>query len=303
MSQFPKLNILISFPYFNKKIIAILKEDQSFINLLVDSGAFTAWKKNESVKLESFLSFLDQLKNEGINIWKYFMLDVIGDPEGTRKNLEDMVSLGYSPIPIFTRGEAISEINHLYERFDLIAVGGLVGTLKNRGYVKRIMREVGDRKIHWLGFTEQKFLPIYRPFSVDTSGWTGQVRYGGLKIYTRGGRWMTVRRDDFFKKPSEELQKIFEEYGEDLSRFKNKKEWTGADRLLGVMGAKSYVRYALDIERRFKTKFFLVCSTDIQIRILKDAYNYWRSYHEMRNDTFRRDGLNNPPISSLGTRA
>lgn len=306
MSSSPKLNILIAYPYLDEGIKNLLKKNSEDITFLLDSGAFTSWKAGTSIDLDQYVQFLETLKADGIIPWRYFTLDVIGDPEKTLKNYQDLLDRGYKPVPIFTRGENFSTLEKFYETSDVVAIGGLVQTKQNRGFVKRIMREIKGRPVHWLGFTEGNYISIYKPYSADSSSWAGAVRYGGLKIYTRGGRFIVVRREHFIKRPDPELVKIFEEYGEDLTLFKNRKEWANSGKgkyLLERMTCKSWVRFAMDIEKTFGTKFFLACASKWQIEMMLWAFNYWRSYHEMRNDTFRRDGLNNPPLSSLGTRA
>lgn len=102
-SNTPKLNILIAYPYFNSKIIQELTPliDEGHCRFLLDSGAFSCDTLGIKITVDDYCRFLDNLP---VKPWRYFMLDVVGDPEKTIKNYEIMLSRGYTPIPVFTRG-------------------------------------------------------------------------------------------------------------------------------------------------------------------------------------------------------
>lgn len=294
--SFPKLNILVAYNYLDSTTLSVIKNNQEQIRFLLDSGAFTSWKMGKKVNLDEYIAFIKSMEPQP---WRYFMLDVIGNPQETKQNLDMMLGQNLKPIPIFTRGENIEELERMYSVSDHVAIGGLVGTIKNTGFVKNIMEKIGNRKVHWLGFTQPNFISAYRPYSCDSSSWSGAVRYGGLKIYTRGGRFITVKRLDFLSKPNIELVKIFEEYGEDISLFKNKKEWTNSgkgNRLLERMTYKSWVRMMIDCEKNLGTYFFLACSCKWQVELMVWAYNYWRNKYENSHDFERRNGLGNAPV-------
>jgi hypothetical protein len=169
-----KLNILVSYVYMTNRLCGLLLKNQKDIRLLIDSGAFTAWKAGKRIRLNDYMNFLKKLP---IKPWRYFTLDVIGDGEKTWDNYQRMLDEGFKPIPIFTRGEDFAMLDKYYETSDLVAVGGLVGTPGNKGYVKRIMQEIGDRKVHWLGFTHIKYIRYYQPYSVDSSQHCASVQF------------------------------------------------------------------------------------------------------------------------------
>lgn len=178
-----KLNILISYVYMTDRLVGLLSKHKKDIRLLIDSGAFTAWKAGKRIKLGDYMNFIKTLP---IKPWRYFTLDVIGDPKRTWDNYQKMLDEGLKPVPIFTRGDDFKMLDKYYETSDLVAIGGLVGTPHNKGYVKRMMREVGDRKVHWLGFTKMEYVQYYKPYSVDSSGYCHSVRYVPSTIIHRG---------------------------------------------------------------------------------------------------------------------
>lgn len=268
------LNILVAINYLDKGSIEYLKGIEN-LRFLLDSGAFTAWKAGKEITLDQYISFIEKLP---IEPWRYFTLDKIGDAKGTKENLDTILKAGLKPIPIFTRGDSFEELDHYYSVSDVVAIGGLVGTRGNKGFVKGIMEKIGNRKTHWLGFTSNDFIAHYKPFSCDSSSWAGAVRYGKIKLYTSAGRWMIVGKDEFRQMPSSQIRAIFDLYQEDPHRFKNQKEWINSgrgDNLLETMTTKSWTRFQIDIENRLGTKYFLACAGALQIKQMHEAHQFW----------------------------
>lgn len=256
-------------------VIELLKQGGSDIRFLLDSGAFTAWKAGKSLKLPDYLKFIDGLP---FKPWRHFMLDVIGDPAATRRNYEDSLRRGYRPVPIFTRGESIDHLDFYYQTSDLVAVGGLVGTRGNTGFVNGIMRCVAGRKVHWLGFIREKFLNHYKPYSADSSSVTRCMRWGLLDIYCGGGKWITLRRVDFHKKPSTHVLEALQRYRinpallADRSQWKNKGD--GSDIVSQIM-YRAYTYYQHDIEEKLGVKLF-IAGSETHVRQCLIARQFWR---------------------------
>lgn len=246
------------------------------LRLLLDSGAFTAWKAGKPIALDDYCRFLDSLK---IKPWRYFMLDVIGDPHATMRNYETMLKRGYDPIPIFTRGEDPSVLEDYYKTSDVVGIGGLVGTPANKGFVKGIMQTIGNRKVHWLGFTSQPFIAQYRPFSCDSSSWQAAFMYGRVSLYLDRGKWINFSRADF----SDPLKR--NKLGQYLSRFGVSPEEMASSKSWVTSGSvkdpslritmPSYIRFTHDVEEKFGTKYFLAITG---AHFLK-SFNYF--YEEM----------------------
>jgi len=281
----PKLNILVSYVYWSDKIEELLLQNQDKVRFLLDSGAFTAWKQKKTITVDQYMRFLDDLK---IEPWRYFTLDVIGDAKKTDEQYKEMLKCGFKPIPIFTRGEDFGKINELYETSDLVALGGLVGTPKNKGYVKRCMREIGDRKVHWLGFTNQDFLAYYKPYSCDSSSWENTVRYGNLDFYIGKGQWFKINRKYFINNPPLKVKRLIELYGELYQKIGLKEEWSHSGvyekNIIDRIPPKSWVLNSIDIEKVFQSKFFLSASTIGDMRGLTLAYNFWQKKGMFKNE-------------------
>ena len=146
-----KLNILINFHALSKSprevegLSKVLDCNPS-MNFFLDSGAFPAWNSGRKIVLENYIQFL---KDPPLRIDRYFTLDVIGDTKATKVNYLKMLEAGLNPIPVFTRGASFDDIDFYYQTSDLISLGGLVGLRKVHNYVKKCMRFIGDRKVHW----------------------------------------------------------------------------------------------------------------------------------------------------------
>ncbi len=275
-----KLNFLVAIPYLSDDICDYLKSIEKDTCILLDSGAFTYWKKNKEIQLEDYMSFITNLK---IKPWKYFTLDVVGNAEKTRKNLEILHANHFNPVPIFTRGDSPELLDEYYEKSDLVGVGGLVGTQGNRGFIKGIMNHIGDRKVHWLGFTQNDYLHHYRPFSVDSSSWSMALRYGTLDLYLGKGCWKRFKRSDFTSRPSDATIKLFREYEEDPLAFRFETEWkntgrSGADKkLLARVAYKAWARYQIEVEEVLGVKFFLSCGEIAQFWLFYEAHQFWKA--------------------------
>lgn len=248
-----RANILIAYPYWKDEIAQTLAANPSKVRLVVDSGAFTAWKAKKPIKLDDYCRFIEGLR---FTPWRYFTLDVIGDAHGTLKNYETMLSRGFKPVPIFTRGEDPSILDHYYQTSDLVGVGGLVGTQGNSGFVNGIMKRVAGRKVHWLGFTNLEFIKQYRPYMCDSSTWESGGRYGQIKLYMGNGRSMQVRKADFVKPPPAAVAARVRGFGFEPSAFAQVAAWHGGESLNRKLSAASALAYSLDIQAATGTLMF-----------------------------------------------
>lgn len=169
----PKLNLLIAYPYLKKEYLSdmagLVKEGKC--RFLLDSGAFTCHSLGIKVTVDEYCKFLDSLPWKP---WRYFMLDVIGDPEATRRNYEIMLERGYDPIPIFTQGDSYDSLEYFYSKSDLVGIGGLVipDKKKVQAFISETMHHINGRKCHWLGITDDKMVKHFRPYSCDSSAVT-----------------------------------------------------------------------------------------------------------------------------------
>lgn len=272
------LNILIAYPYVTGGHIRALKENEERIRFVLDSGAFTAWKAGSSISLDDYCKFIE---NCPVQLWRYFTLDVIGDPEGTRRNYETMRARGFTPVPIFTRGEELSAIDEYYETSDLIGIGGLVGTQGNKGFVNGIMKKIAGRKAHLLGFCSLPFLKAYRPFMCDSSSWSAGVRYVTITIYAGRGKFVRMRKAEFRKKPPEAKLELIRRHGVDPRLLGQAFHWVNTGRGCGegatahrTISFRAWAMFQRDIEEALGIHMFLACSGDEDVRSFLLAHDW-----------------------------
>jgi len=164
------------------------------IQIMIDSGAFSAWRLNKTVDLKKYCDFL--LANQDW-IHSYVNLDVIkpGNPETAAKegfdNLLYMRSRGLNPIPVYHIAE---DISWLYRMLDLGCnyIGLAATSLDARNATddwyamawSRLVNNQGNPivKVHAFGDTRLKLLTKYPWASADSSTWINGQKYGVMLL-------------------------------------------------------------------------------------------------------------------------
>jgi hypothetical protein len=263
----PKLNVLVAFPYLKAKATKLLSEECRDVRLLLDSGAFTAWNTGKPVKLDDYCRFIEKLP---FKPWRYFSLDVIGDPDRSFINYEKMVKRGFNPVPVFTRGDDLDMVDEYYKTSDVLGIGGLVGTVRNKNFVKGVMERIGKRKVHWLGFTRHDFVNYYRPYMCDTSAWVA-TRYHDLRIYTGKGVIENYKKKDFVTKPKPDILKVMASYGVSSSDLRRQSFWSNGNKL-NTVAARMWVRRSIETEKMLGTHLFLAFVGAHDLRMLLNGF-------------------------------
>lgn len=264
------LNLLVAYPYVKPDVVELVKNNQHRVRFVLDSGAFTAWKAGKPIVLDDYCRFIEQLP---FRPWRYFSLDVVGDPHGTLENYQRMVERGLRPVPIFTRGEDPKMLDEYYKTSDVVGIGGLVGTQGNKGFVKGIMNLVGNRKVHLLGFTNLAFLKVYKPYMADSSSWEMGARFAACPLYIGGGRPLVkickANAATQIKKP--EIRDAILRLGLNPDEFLKEEKWNGGYSITRRTGARSAVRFSLDVEKNLGTKLFLAAATAYATSLLLEG--------------------------------
>lgn len=250
----------MAYPYIKQDVLRFFVERKDEIRLLIDSGAFTAWKAGSTISVDDYCRFIETLP---IKPWRYFTLDVVGDPKGTLKNYETMLKRGFNPVPIFTRGEDPSLLDEYYKTSDVVGIGGLVGTEKNRGFVKGIMSKVKGRKVHWLGFTNLAFIKVFKPYMADSSTWEMGARFASCSLYLgRGLPIVQVTKTALRKQlRNQEIVRAIQGYGLNPNDLMKNENWSGGRSVIRRLGAKSARRLSEDVGKNIGTNLFLAAAT------------------------------------------
>lgn len=157
------------------------------VEILLDSGAFTALNTGREIPLDEYMAFLKR----HTGFFGALALDVVGNPEGTERNLRTMLDAGLRPIPVHVLGEGQEKMDELFELSPWVACAGL--RRPHRGncgfpYLKQKMDWARGRNVHWLGYVRDPEMQLFRPYSADCASWNTSVTYGWINIYKGRGQ-------------------------------------------------------------------------------------------------------------------
>ena len=173
-----------------------IKENKG-LDLFMDSGGYSAFTSGAVIDLDLYC---DMIKKYGKDLTTYAQLDAIGDPDKTRENLEYMESKGLSPLPVFHYGSDFAILRELAQKYDYIALGGLVPYSKRKTLLKRHLDGcfaiIQDQcRVHGFGMTGMEILQRYPWYSVDSTGWLGGSIRAEYHTFERGKLSMRKTKD------------------------------------------------------------------------------------------------------------
>jgi len=254
-------NILISFAYLDPWSMSNIMKHNN-INLICDSGAFTAWNLSQKYKkkgdpnwqkylvdIDAYVEFLNKHKDI---IYRAVNIDVIPGEQGIEpteeqiieaaeqgwKNYQYLKSKGFDTIHVFHQGEPDWVLDRMLKECDYIGISPSndYSTKRKRLWMDRIFKYIADSnnpkiKTHGFAVTSEELMNNYPWFSVDSSSWClsaamGKVRtkYGELYVSDRG----KYGDDNIFSKTGEvrkELDKYFiEKIGYNISALAGEPE-------------------------------------------------------------------------------
>lgn len=167
----PKL--LASYFYFRTKGIGSLIEKLGYTpEILLDSGAFSAWSTGKNISPIDYMRFIDE---NAQYIGKYIALDVVGDADLTQMYYEIMRLKGYEPIPVFHYGDDFKYLDYYVERSETtIALGGSA-KMRSKPTVAAWCSDVIGRypgvNFHLLGSSSRQITDHCDLASCDSSTW------------------------------------------------------------------------------------------------------------------------------------
>lgn len=251
-------SVLVAYPYFDDTVAQGLRSlPKGSVNLLIDSGAFTAHSLGMNITVDEYCHFLDGIAD--LQPFRAVQLDVIGDHDQTLKNFYTMRQRGFDVMPVFTRGSPAELLEELYSVTDYLLLGGVAGGQGNKAYCNYFNSICRGRKAHWLGFTNIDFIKAYRPTSVDASSWMATSRFGGLQLYEGFGRLSVTPPAKVGPIPTTKQLEAIRRIGyteADWMELRKREKWGGVTGLASTIGVKSNIVRAMDMERHLGTKFY-----------------------------------------------
>lgn len=283
-----RLPVLMSYAYLRdpqyEDVFASILDDPR-IELLVDSGGFSALNAGHEIDLDAYIAWLDRYEE---HLFGYMQLDVLGDPEASDAYLRQMIAAGLDPIPIHVWGDDEARMDELFELsgLDWVALGGLRRPQRGwapKSYVVKKMEWAKGRRVHWLGYTKKSMVQAIAPYSMDASNAKVAYQWGEAHFYHGRGRWskaFTKRKAKSAGKKrrglltSEQIE-IVEACGYTAEDFYDPEALKGHDgNVLAAVTMYSHVAYSLDLKVHNGTRYFLALQPTDYTKILDETLTH-----------------------------
>ena len=182
--------LLLSYFYYRSKGIAQLIKKIGYLPIIrLDSGAFSAFNTGRNISPIDYMNFIDE--NEAY-IDDYIALDVIGDPELTRRYYEIMRYKGYSPIPVFHYGDDEKYLRYYLDKgHTTVALGG-TAMMRSKPTVAAWCSDITGKypgiEFHLLGSSSRQITDKAALASCDSSTWIVGAFNGNPKHITGTSR-------------------------------------------------------------------------------------------------------------------
>lgn len=192
--------------------VRVARPENTRIDLMLDSGAFSAWNQGSSVNLKQYIKFLKEFEKD---LFCYVVLDVL--PEGAEKlrqkttgwtneanergaklsdiNQQKMKDAGLSPIPVFHQGEDFRWLERMLKNGETY-IG--ISSRKDLTH-KKVLPWLDDVwsvlvdskgrpivKTHGFGITAMPMLLRYPWFTTDSTTWALSAGFGLIYVPIQG---------------------------------------------------------------------------------------------------------------------
>lgn len=156
----------------------------------LDSGAFSAWNSGTAINLGDYIAAC-----RDVDACEVFGLDVIGDGDATRRNLDTMWQAGVPAIPTFHHGQPFSVLDWCKRHAPgKIALGGVArrGDKARISWLQACMNHVWPFRVHGFGCASWATVEAAPFDTVDASSWVyAPSAMGAWAGYT--GRQVALR--------------------------------------------------------------------------------------------------------------
>jgi len=165
-------------------------------DLIIDSGAFTAWNSGKPMTLDKLHYLLDKLLKKAPQHNYYFIaLDVIPGEAGRMATADEIKTAvdesvknfdiqleryGKMVLPVFHTGEDISLLHHYFNLTDYVCLSPNqnMSEMQRFNWVNNVYLK--DKKFHGLATTGNRMLGGFDWYSVDSAGWLMVAAMGSI---------------------------------------------------------------------------------------------------------------------------
>jgi hypothetical protein len=191
--------ILESFWYKRNALHGMQITDDFFL----DSGAFSAFTQDKTIRLDDYAAFIHEVKDE---ITVAAALDVIGDAEASCRAYYELLDKGCEVIPVFHIGDSFEYLErYLEDQVPYLALGGMVGkaapvlqTWLDKVWGEYMTNEDGYPivRAHGFGLTVSRLLERYPWYTADSTTWLNGSRFGTALFNFPGRRLVHIPISD-----------------------------------------------------------------------------------------------------------
>lgn len=171
--------------------------------VLLDSGAFSSWKRGISLSVNDYIDFCKRHKHE---VDSFVNLDCIPGKDGkmdhsqssieqsaakSYETLQEMKAAGLSPIPVFHQGERFYWLDRMLEEGETyVGISPYMRAHQNEivEWMDKCFTRITDGrgkpliKTHGFGVTSARLCVRYPWFSVDSTSWSVGGGYGTILV-------------------------------------------------------------------------------------------------------------------------
>lgn len=190
--------LLLSYFYFRNKPLKEYVERLGYTpEIMLDSGAYSAWTKGKGIALTDYMKYIEENKEY---ISNYFSLDVIGDSQMSYRYWQIMKEKGYKPIPVFHYNSHEMFLELYRNQTDFIGLGETVPEKdKNKvsEWVRLLSWQYPEVRFHLLGSSSRKIIDHCDMYSCDSSTWFMMAINGYPKHIKGTSRIAKIERAKF----------------------------------------------------------------------------------------------------------
>jgi hypothetical protein len=145
----------------------------------LDSGAYSAHNRKKDIDI---IRYIEYIKKNVKEITVYAGLDSIGDEKRTYENQLKMEEEGLAPLPTWHMGEKLRYLDYYCERYDYVALGGMVGSshLKLKRFCYDAFNRYPNQHFHGFGITDLRVLKSFPWYSVDSTTYLNGSKFGHI---------------------------------------------------------------------------------------------------------------------------
>ena len=176
--------LLVSYVYIH--LFDKLRQQISFRDWVLDSGAFSAYNSGLEIKLQDYIDFCKLRLAHDPQLTEVFALDVIGDWKASLRNCEEMWRQGVHAIPCFHAGEPWEALLQMARDYPKVALGGVAYANSNQKiqWAEQCFARIWPKKIHGFGFGSERQVMALPWHSVDATTWLlGPSKFGRWQAF------------------------------------------------------------------------------------------------------------------------